>query len=499
MFAAPKPAVNPADIEAKKLVDKAVLRLQLDNAFYGNLVAICDRKFTRRIKSIENDGAVFLINPDYINKLKNVEEVKGVLALHGLTNGLGHPFRIDGRDLATYNEASQQVVGGIIKQDGLHLPEGFEVQERFQGMAVEQVCAILKREKEEAEKQAQEEESQDDNQETQDCATGDPDSSDDNSDSEPDNNDESNEDDAENDEVDEDSEDERDESNDNESDDGSDNDDGDSEEEGDDTEETDENTDGEDDDDCESEEDFGENDSDLGHFVEANQNIEEGKEGDEPTQPRTEADWMVAMQEALMRAKNAGCCPGGLEQLIEQQQETETPWFEKLARFVVQMQPYGNTWKRPNKRFIHQKTYFPGKRRDTMPPIIIVVDSSASVDTEMLTTFAAEINTIVQSCNPQYVRVIYCDTQVQGTELFFPGDEVVLNVLGRGGTVFQPAFDFVTENEQTPSVLLYLTDMEASWPEPPEYPVMWVTTEAVDIEPPFGEVIKVSNFVHQAA
>jgi len=53
---------------------------------------------------------------------------------------------------------------------------------------------------------------------------------------------------------------------------------------------------------------------------------------------------------------------------------------------------------------------------------------------------------------------------------------VRLEPKGGGGTDFRPAFEWVAENDFAPACLIHLTDLCCdSFPETPEYPVLWVT------------------------
>jgi predicted metal-dependent peptidase len=73
---------------------------------------------------------------------------------------------------------------------------------------------------------------------------------------------------------------------------------------------------------------------------------------------------------------------------------------------------------------------------------------------------------------------------------------IVIDSRGGGGTSFEPAFEWVEEQDENPTLFVYLTDMFGSFPEyAPDYPVIWV---AYDSNPEyykdkcgFGEIIEV--------
>jgi predicted metal-dependent peptidase len=84
------------------------------------------------------------------------------------------------------------------------------------------------------------------------------------------------------------------------------------------------------------------------------------------------------------------------------------------------------------------------------------------------------------------------DTCVQAVHEFTPDDEIVLKMVGGGGTLFQPAFDWVEENDVDPLALIYLTDLEGETPQAPDYPVLWVTPLHSTYEAPFGTLVRIS-------
>jgi predicted metal-dependent peptidase len=86
--------------------------------------------------------------------------------------------------------------------------------------------------------------------------------------------------------------------------------------------------------------------------------------------------------------------------------------------------------------------------------------------------------------------VVYCDAAVQATEEFLPSDPIQLTPQGGGGTDFVPVFHWVAENGIDPVCLIYLTDLCCfSYPDKPEYPVLWVTSSRRTA--PFGETVRI--------
>lgn len=213
--------------------------------------------------------------------------------------------------------------------------------------------------------------------------------------------------------------------------------------------------------------------------------------------PMTEAKWKVAAEQAAMAARKAGDMSGDLDRTLSDSRKAETPWREVLRDFLAPLTPNTPTYNPANRRYIWQGIVLPGRKREDFPRIGIAIDTSGSVDPEMLATFGRELSTILAEVRPERLDVVYCDSRVRGFESFTPDDgDVVLHASGGGGTRFQPALDhFNNDPEGPPAAVIYLTDLEGPAPEPPAaYEVLWAVPEGQrhsDGPVPFGRHVKV--------
>ena len=133
----------------------------------------------------------------------------------------------------------------------------------------------------------------------------------------------------------------------------------------------------------------------------------------------------------------------------------------------------------------------PSVERRGLGEIVIAVDTSGSIGRIELEQFAGEISAISQEAQPEAIHVVYCDAAVQSAQQFGPSEAVRLEPKGGGGTDFRPAFEWVAENDIAPVCLIYLTDLCCdSYPEAPEYPVLWVTDSRRNA--PFGETLRIT-------
>lgn len=214
--------------------------------------------------------------------------------------------------------------------------------------------------------------------------------------------------------------------------------------------------------------------------------------------PMTEAKWKVAAEQAAMAARKAGDMSGDLDRTLAANRKAETPWREVLRDFLAPLTPNTPTYNPANRRFIWQGIILPGRKREDFPRIGVAVDTSGSVDPEMLATFGRELSTILAEVRPERIDVVYCDSRVRGFESFEPDSgDVVMHAAGGGGTRFQPALDhFNNDPDGPPAAVIYLTDLEGPAPEmPTAYEVLWAVPEgnrhADSGEVPFGRHVKV--------
>lgn len=221
---------------------------------------------------------------------------------------------------------------------------------------------------------------------------------------------------------------------------------------------------------------------------------------DEATQPAiegedrmSEVDWQVAAEQATAVVKRAGKMGGELDRALGTNKQAHTDWRTLLRRFIEQTVPSDYSWSHPNRRYVSQGLYLPGVVKENMPRIGLAVDTSGSIDGEMLKLFASELTAILQETRPEALDVVYCDAKVQGRETFTPDDgEIKLHAKGGGGTAFQPALDVF--NEDPPCCVIYLTDLYGPAPREPEYPVLWATPEGNTQKAPFGELVQLSKY-----
>ncbi len=202
-------------------------------------------------------------------------------------------------------------------------------------------------------------------------------------------------------------------------------------------------------------------------------------------------EWKVATIQAANGAKAMGQLPGELERFIDGLMKPQVDWKAALRRFITDVSKNDYSWARPNKMMLGgHGIYIPSLYSESVGDIVVGVDVSGSIDDTTLDAFSAEIEAIIAEVQPANVHVVFCDSQVAGSQHFARHDEFKLNPVGGGGTRFEPVFSWVEENNIRPVCLVYLTDLYGPTDfTPPEYPTLWCcTNEQIG---PFGETVEI--------
>lgn len=203
---------------------------------------------------------------------------------------------------------------------------------------------------------------------------------------------------------------------------------------------------------------------------------------------RQAQDWKINTIQAAQNAKAQGShVPDSIKRMVSEILEPKLDWKEILRRFIQETAKNDYTWQKPNRRYIHQGLYLPSLYSEELGEIILIVDTSGSINYKLLVQFSGELSSILETFTNIKITVIYVDTMVRGFEEFTNDDlPLSLNAKGGGGTSFVPGFTWIEQNEKEPVAVLYMTDGYCNrYPNEPDYPVLWIGTR--EFEPRFGD------------
>jgi predicted metal-dependent peptidase len=205
-----------------------------------------------------------------------------------------------------------------------------------------------------------------------------------------------------------------------------------------------------------------------------------------------EAEMKQALVDAANVARRQGKLPAYMDRLITELLQPRIDWRESLSRFLTETAPNDYTWTKPSPRYLHSRIYLPSLESEETGSVILLVDTSGSIDEKMINQFAAEVQEITATFQIA-LKVIYVDADIQGVQDIDPDETVTLKPQGGGETDFRPGFEYIDQEDLQPKAVIYLTDgLCDSFPEIPDYPVLWAQFGDYPFDPPFGEVIQIT-------
>ena len=199
---------------------------------------------------------------------------------------------------------------------------------------------------------------------------------------------------------------------------------------------------------------------------------------------------------AAEMAKTCGQGSALIDRILGDIGKPSVNWEDVCREMLTSSARTDFSFSRPNRRYVWQNIFMPSLLSEAVGALLIGFDVSGSMSQSEANQVAAEITAIASDLNPEFVEVVYCDTRITKVERFEQGDDVVLNVVGGGGTAFAPVFDYLAASEEQYAGMIYFTDMCArtSHLVQPDIPVIWADTSSrygKESPPPFGVVVEV--------
>lgn len=175
-----------------------------------------------------------------------------------------------------------------------------------------------------------------------------------------------------------------------------------------------------------------------------------------------------AVNDAVVKTKAAGKMSADDELLVDRLNYRAKDWKGDLKRFAARTMNIvlASSKKKRNRRYGIQ---YPGAIKEELLHIGVALDTSGSISDEALCQFMAEVGNIAKYA---VVTVVEADSEVKNSYFFDPKKKY--SVKGRGGTAYQPAFDYFTKETEVDGVI-YFGDMDCFDEKlvRPKYPVLW--------------------------
>ena len=191
---------------------------------------------------------------------------------------------------------------------------------------------------------------------------------------------------------------------------------------------------------------------------------------------------------AATAAKAAGQMTADLERLVGALMAPKIPWTHYLHEYMSNVKADEESWAVRDRRF--PGMYLPGRYSESMGEVIMIGDTSGSVSAEDITRLASEVKGMCDEIRPERIRMVWCDTKVQGEQVFEEGEEIDLKPKGFGGTDMRVGLEHVAQYE--PLIVVLITDGYTPWPDrDPPYPLIVVCT--TDTKVPIGQVVRMKE------
>ena len=163
-------------------------------------------------------------------------------------------------------------------------------------------------------------------------------------------------------------------------------------------------------------------------------------------------------------SKGRGSLPGNIIDQINKLNEPPQIKWQSLIVKQIGKQVCGKR-KSPNRlnRRDPKSIYKKGNLNDRLHPIVVAFDVSGSVSNKELMYFLNELQALSDKMKLP-ITYIQFDWDIQNVETIAPNEKPSFNLHGRGGTSFQPVFDYLKEEQYPKETQLFIfTDGGGEW------------------------------------
>ena len=199
----------------------------------------------------------------------------------------------------------------------------------------------------------------------------------------------------------------------------------------------------------------------------------------------------------------AGRVGGDMLRSVKSMLEPKVDWREVLRRFVrTSLKDRDSpSWRKAHKNYLWQDIILPSIVGKRMKHLVIAMDTSGSIQGEMLSLFMGELNKVVTTTNPDRVDVLYWDTEVAGHETHKGAAKSIVSKTkpkGGGGTNPDcvPAFMLNKKLEKADALVVltdgYMTSDPRKWAGL-GLPILWCIIGSDSFKIPRGQVVCVTK------
>ncbi len=189
----------------------------------------------------------------------------------------------------------------------------------------------------------------------------------------------------------------------------------------------------------------------------------------------------------IQKEKDDARFPDAIKRFFKLEVDGKINWRDELRDAIDRFARDDFVMMPPNKKYIYTGFYLPSATSETFN-LTVAIDSSGSIDDELLGEFLSELNYLMLSVQKYKIDLLVCDEKIREHKTFYSGDELDVEITGGVGTDFRPVFSYIDEHLEETNLLLYFTDLKGVFPkDEPNYEVKWITKS--ETKPTFGDVI----------
>ena len=205
-----------------------------------------------------------------------------------------------------------------------------------------------------------------------------------------------------------------------------------------------------------------------------------------------------AIRQGIHSARKAGT--GGLRDTLglEELVTPKVDWRDALRMFMNSTcrKKERSTWRRPNRRFLHQDIIMPTLEGNSINEVVLARDTSGSMYSgRILESVTSEMVGIVEALHIDKIHLIDWDGKAEHRGTFssdtFKTAPAIKDVIGGGGTDPACVSDYLVENNIKPDCVVMLTDGYVnSWGNW-TVPVLWAIADNANATAPLGKTIHI--------
>ena len=231
----------------------------------------------------------------------------------------------------------------------------------------------------------------------------------------------------------------------------------------------------------------------------------EGEDGEEGSgRPKLSAEEKKQIRDEMVEAMISAAqtvskenLPGNIARHLKDLTEPKMNWREILQQKFKSTVKSDFTWMRQSRKSWHLDAILPGQNNANRIEVAISIDSSGSMQPEMLRDFLSEVKGITEEFE-DFKFYLWCiDTEVYNFQTFTPDNVYELDdyqIMGNGGNTFEENWRFMREIDLQPELFIMFTDGYPcpNWCSPgdEEYcDTMFLLHSTKTIVAPFGDTV----------